>query len=550
MAGGVWPKWLRLTTQGDVLEITSGGSVSRTTKSVFKSLKTIGGVAVVTVASRILGLVRDQLGAAAFGGSVFNDAFLTAFSLPNLFRRLLGEGALTAAFIPTLQEELRDRGEGGAFQLLNLVVSWLTMITTTLVVAAMVVFSQSRLLSGHEAKWYLAADLTALMFPYLAFVCFAAAFNATLNVLKRFTEPALSSVWLNIATILSLAGAGLHFASTPLGEVYWVCFGVLIGGFFQMTVPAVVLIRLGWRPRFALQLAPGVRQIARLMVPGLFGTAIYQINTFVSRMLAFSLAVSSATMLFYANRLIELPIGVFAVATSTVIYPLLAKHAAEQNFFEMAVDFHRGLRLVLIITVPAAAGLALLNEPIVRLLYERGAFTAKNTQTMASLLMLFVIGMPFFSVVNLTIRAFYSVKDTATPVRIAAVDFLANISLSLLLKNWLGAPGLVIASTSAVMLQAVLLQRALAKKIPGMHFGVLWPTILKILIATAIMSVLVALGWHLIQTLGCGRCADWWAVLGLIPAGMTVYGLTLLALRVEGSKEFGQVAVRLLRRNN
>ncbi|HEY4299412.1 MAG TPA: lipid II flippase MurJ, partial [Candidatus Didemnitutus sp.] len=206
-----------------------------------KNLKNIGVVAGATVVSRILGLVRDQVAAAVLGGSVFNDAFLTAFSLPNLFRRLLGEGSLTAAFVPTLQEELRDGGEPAAFQLLNQVTSWLGVVSGALVALAMVAFSQSRLLPGHEDKWYLAADLTVFMFPYLLFISLAASFNATLNVMHRFTEPALSPIWLNVAMIASLGGAGLHYASTPLGEVHWLCAGVLVGGFFQMSVPAVVL---------------------------------------------------------------------------------------------------------------------------------------------------------------------------------------------------------------------------------------------------------------------------------------------------------------------
>lgn len=510
-----------------------------------KKLKDIGIVSFLTVVSRVLGLVRDQVGAMIFGGSVFNDAFLTAFALPNLFRRLLGEGALTAAFIPTLQEELRDTGEPGAFSLLNKVVSWLLVITGTLAALAMLVFSQSRLISGQDSKWYLAADLTVIMFPYLAMICLAAAFNATLNVLHRFTEPALSPIWLNVAMIVSLGGAGLHFADTPLGEVRWLCVGVLVGGFFQMTVPAVVLMRAGWRPRFGLELSPRVRQIAALMAPGLFGTAIYQINTFVSRMLAFSLAVSTATLLFYANRLMELPIGVFAIAVSTVVYPLIARHAAAGKFDAMATDFHKGLRLILIINVPAAVGLALLSEPIVRLIYQHGNFTAQNTADMAPLLMLFVIGLPFFSVVNLTVRAFYAVKDTATPVKVAAIDFVVNLGLSLALRQWLGAAGLVIASTTAIVVQTFLLHRALARKLPGLTFAPLLPSLIKIAIGTAAMGVVVSLGRHGLMSAELGRRADWIAVLGLIPAGVAVYGGLLWILRIEGRDDLAAVLAKV-----
>ena len=502
-----------------------------------KKLKNIGVVSFFTVVSRVLGLVRDQVGAAIFGGSVFNDAFLTAFSLPNLFRRLLGEGSLTAAFVPTLQEELHENGQAGAFSLLNKVASWLLVVTSAVVALAMLVFSRSRLLEGHEAKWYLAADLTVIMFPYLSFVCLAAAFNATLNVFERFTEPVLSPIWLNLCMIVSLAGAGLHFSDTPLGEVHWLCAGVLLGGFFQMIVPAVVLMRIGWKPRFALALSPRVRQIAALMAPGLFGTAIYQINIFVSRMLAFSLAVSTATLLFYANRLMELPIGVFAIAVSTVVYPLIARHAAEGKFAAMADDFRKGLRLILMINVPAAAGLALLGEPIVRLIYQHGAFTAQNTADMVPLLTLFVVGLPFFSVVNLTVRAFYAVKDTATPVKIAFVDFTINLALSLLLMRWLGAIGLVLASTIAIIVQTLLLQRALARKLPGMTFAPLWPSVGKVLAATLAMSVVVEAGWRGLEATGAGRRVDLVAVAGLIPLGAVVYVAALWALRIEGREE-------------
>jgi hypothetical protein len=182
----------------------------------------------------------------------------------------------------------------------------------------MLLFSQSRLIAGQESKWYLVADLTAILFPYLAFVCLAAAFGAALNVLGRFTEPALSPIWLNLCMIGSLVGAGLLWQAGDSAIAGWLCGGVLLGGFFQMMVPAVVLMREGWRPRFDLGRSGPVREIAALMAPGLFGTAIYQINVYVSRLFAFSIQEGEASLFFYANRLMELPIGVFAVAVSTV----------------------------------------------------------------------------------------------------------------------------------------------------------------------------------------------------------------------------------------
>ena len=516
---------------------------------VSKNLKNIGVVSFLTVISRMLGLVRDQLSAAIFGASLLNSAFITAFNLPNLFRRLLGEGSLTAAFLPTLQEELHKHGRPGAYALLNKVVSWLVAVTGGLVAVAMVLFAHSRMIGGQEEKWYLAADLTVILFPYLLFICVAAAFNATLNVFEHFTEPALSPIWLNLSMILTLGGAGLHWARTPIGEIHWLCVGVLIGGFLQMAVPAGVLIKEGWRPRFDFALSPRVYEIAQLMAPGLFGTAIYQINIYVSRLLAFSLNDSAATLLFYANRLMEFPIGVFAIAVSTVVYPMLARHAVAARFEDMATDFRKGMRLILLINVPAAAGLALLSEPIVRLLYQRGAFTEADTRLMALLLALFAIGMPFFSVVNLVVRAFYSVKDTATPMKIGTLDLLVNLGLSLLLMRWLGAAGLVLASTTAIVVQTLLLKRALTRRIPEMRFAPLWPSLAKILLATALMSVAVGAGWFGLSRMVGGRTADVLGVVVLIPLAGAIYVGLLWCLKIEGRKELRALVMKRFSRD-
>jgi putative peptidoglycan lipid II flippase len=516
---------------------------------VSKKLKNIGLVSLLTMVSRVLGLLRDQLGAAIFGTSVLNTAFLSAFRLPNLFRRLLGEGALTAAFLPNLQQELHENGRPGAFALLNKVASWLLVITGALVAVLMSIFSQSRRISGHEDKWYLLADLTVLLMPYLAVVCLAAAFSATLNVFQRFLEPALSPIWLNLAMITSLGGAGLHFASTPLGEIHWLCAGVLLGGFLQMAVPAATLIfREGWRPRFDLGLSPRLREIAILMTPGLWGTAIYQVNSYVSSMLAFSVDDSAGTLMFYANRLMELPIGVFAIAVSTVIYPLLTKHAVERNFTGMAEDFRKGVRLILVITVPSAVGLTLLSEPIVRLLFERHNFTAADTHAMAPLLAIYAVGLPFFSVVNLTVRAFHAVKNTRAPVRVATIDFLINLGLSLILMRWFGAAGLVVASTVAIVAQTLLLQRELTRALPMLNFAPLWRSLAKVLSASVGMGLVVALGWHWVSAQGGGKAIDLVAIVGLIPLGVAVYALGLWLLKIEGRDELASLASRLLGR--
>jgi putative peptidoglycan lipid II flippase len=506
---------------------------------VSKRLKNIGIVSFLTVVSRFLGLFRDSLASAIFGAGVLYSSFLTAFIVPNLFRRLLAEGSLNAAFVPTLQGELHIKGRPGAFSLLSNVVSWLFVVTGGLTILACLVLSHSRLIAGHEGKWYIAADLSVLLFPYLGLIALAAAFNAALNVMERFTEPALSPIWLNIAMIASLGGAGLHYAHTAMGEIHWLCAGVLAGGFLQMAVPAAVLVCEGWRPRFDLGLSPRVREIALLMTPGIFGTAIYQINFSVSRLLAFKLDDSSATLYFNGNRLMEFPIGVFAIAVSTVVYPLLSRHAVMGNLEAMAEDFRKGLRLILVINVPAAVGLILLSHPIVNVIYRHGHFTTQLANEQARLVALFCLGMPFFSVVNLTIRAFYSIKDTATPVKIAAIDFVVNVIVCLSLMRWLGVAGLVIAGTTAIIVQTILLQRALVRRLPGMSFRPLWPSLGKVAVATAVMGAAVWLAWDYVRRLPVTPfAAGLIAIFTIIPLAVGLYAETLWLLRIEGREDF------------
>ena len=515
-----------------------------------KKLQNIGIVSFLTIVSRVLGLARDTFSAAVFGLGAMQDAFVTAFSLPNLFRRLLGEGALTAAFVPKLQEELQARAKPGAFALLSNVASWLALVTSGLVGLAMLALTVAQNFPFEDSDWRLVAHLSLLLFPYLAFVCVAAVLSAALNVLGRFTEPALSPIWLNLAMIGSLALAVSQTGAADLTRMNWLCAGVLLGGFLQMAVPALALVREGWRPRLDLRRTPAIHDIAALMAPSLFGVAIYQINIYVSRLIAFSLERSAASALFFANRLMELPIGVFAIAVSTVIYPLLAKHAVARDFRAMGEDYRKGLRLIFVINVPAAAGLAVLSEPIVRLLFQRGEFTASQTAMMAPLLALFAIGMPFFSMTTLTVRACYALRDVVTPVKIAALSFVVNLGLTLVLKDVLGARGLVIASTVAIVVQTILLQRALVRRLPGLAFGDLWRSLGKVVVGTAVMTAMVALGWQGLARSGlAARTADFVALVGLIPLGVAAYGLLLWWLRIEGRDDLramvAKVATRL-----
>jgi putative peptidoglycan lipid II flippase len=508
---------------------------------VAKYLKNIGIISVLTLASRFLGLLRESVQLAIFNAGALLSAFNTANIFPNLFRRLLAEGSLTAAFIPVLQEELHHKGKSGAFALLSNVTSWLIAVSSGLALFAMVLFSQSRAIHGLPDRWYIGADLTVILFPYLALVSLAAAFCAALQAMGRFTEPAFNPVWLNLAILASLGIAGLYFGSAPVVQIHWLCAGWLLGGVLQMAVPATVLIREGWRPRLDLRLTPHVREIVSLMTPGIVGLSIYQINFAVSRLLAFSLDDASATYLFSVNRLVELPQGVFAIAVSTVFFQLITSHAVQGNYAALAEDFRKGIRFILIINIPAAAGLALLSRPIVEFCFKYGKVTDVTTHNMGVLLALMVISIPFFSVAGLAIRTFYAIKDTKTPVKIAGIDFIVNIivTVSLVFGLHLGVVGIAIASTTAIMVQTILLAVALSRRFPDLRLGQLAPSLIKVLGGTALMAVAVGLGWRGVEHLALApKLRDAIAIFGLIPAGAAVYALVIWLLRIEGREEF------------
>ena len=512
-----------------------------------KSLKNIGLVATATVASRVLGLVREIFTAAVFGTGALASAFVSAFTLPNLFRRLLGEGALTAAFVPTLSEELEQRQRAGAFILVSQVVSWLLMVTVAVVALAMFALAQAdwilarvgggRMAGDTVQRLLMGADLAVILFPYMVFVCLAAAFSAACQVLGRFAEPALSPVWLNLC-ILTALGLGAWWVWDLPQRMHLLCAGVLFGGFLQMAVPAGVLWREGWRPAFDLQYNDRVRAIVGLMGPMVIGSAIYLVNMAVSRFLGLSLNEHAAAVINLATRVMELPIGIFTAAVATVVFPLIARHAARADWEQLAGDYHKGLRLVLVLNVPAAVGLAVLSEPITRLLFQRGAFDAADTQLMTPVLAVYALGLPFLSFVTVALRGFYAVRDTKTPVRAAGWSFLINLVLSLVLMRWFSTVGLAVAGTLAVVVQAFYLQTHLQRRLPGLGFTPLLPNLGKIILASVVMGFVVWLGWRWLGGLALtGKTADLLAAVGLIPAGAAVYGGLLWGLKIEGRAE-------------
>ena len=479
-----------------------------------------------------------MLTAAVFGAGALNSAFVTAFTLPNLFRRLLGEGALTSALVPTVSEELDENGRTEAFALVNKVVSWLLAVTGGLVVIGLSLMAAVRMIDGLDERWYVGAHLAQILFPYLIVVCTAAAFGAVLNVLDSFVAPALSSVWFNLSIILALGGGGSLLANTPMQRMYWLCGGVLFGGVLQMVVPGVFLWKKGWRPRLDFSPTPRFEELVQLMVPGVFGTAIFQINVLTSRGLAFGLNESAATLLYLANRLMEVPLGIFTIAVSTVTFPLIARLAAKEDSAGVAKAYHRAMLLTMHIALPASVGLIVLARPIVTLLFQRGAFGGADTAAMIPVLIIFSLGLPFYSYVTLVIRAFYSYKDTKTPVKIAAGAFLLNLALSLILMRHYGTNGLALASNLAVVAQTIVLQSILGHRHPELKISAQFRGLAGALALALVMGAVVVGGTYVVGGLGLSSFAAAVISVGLlIPLGAAAYFGFGMLFRVDGLDE-------------
>jgi len=525
-----------------------------------QALRNVGIVSGVTMLSRVLGLLRDMTITAVFGATALASAFVTAFTLPNLFRRLLGEGALTAALVPTLQEETRKNGEAGAQRLVSEVASWTLLATGAIVLLAMLLlgahawwaprFEAAGIAPDTIARWVAGARLGVVLFPYLVAVCLAAVFSAALQTRGHFLEPALNPVLLNLSMI-GLLGLGVWRvgAGDADGRMEWLCAGVLLGGALQMLAPGFALMRLGWQPCFTPVRSAGVRQIALLMVPTLFSSAIYLVNTTLSRLFALSVDDAAATILNLSTRLMELPIGVFAIAVSTVFFPRIARHAADGRPELLAADYREGMRLILLINVPAAFGLAVLAEPIARVLFQRGAFTAADTAIMAPVVGVGALALPCLAFVSLALRAFYAHKDTRTPVRAAIWSFVANVVASLVLMKPLGVTGLAIASTFAVLVQAGYLQLRLAELAPALGFGPLRGHLLKVMGASIAMGAAVLVvrhGW--LVWVGRGGWREAAGLMVCVGSGLIVFIAAAWSLRLQGRDELAALVLRKLGR--
>lgn len=434
-----------------------------------KVTKAAGIVGGATFLSRILGYVRDMVFAGFFGAGFYSDAFIAAFRIPNTLRRLFGEGSLIVAFVPVFTEHVEKDREDAC----NLARSAIKLLSIVLIVVSLagIIFSPwiIRIVAPGFAespeKLSLTVDLTRVMFPYIFFIGLLALCMGILNTLGHFAAPALAPVLLNISMICAMVSVSF-FTSDMNARVFCLAAGVLIGGFLQLALQVPFVIRKGITPRPGCAMFhPGLKKVGLLMLPAVFGSAVYQINILVGTLLASLLPEGSVSYLYYADRLVQFPLGIFAIATATAVLPSLSRQVAANDHEGLRKTFAYAMNLVFFITIPAMAGLIVLKEPIIAVLFKRGAFDAETLRQTAVALFYYCAGLWAFSAVRIVVSTFYAMQDAKTPVRIAAISIGANIALGILLMKPLGHGGLAFATSLASMLNLTLLVFALRKKI-------------------------------------------------------------------------------------
>ena len=499
---------------------------------MLKDIKNIVVVSLSTIGSRILGLGRDVLIFAALGASRWNDAFILALTLPNLFRRLLGEGALTSALVPIFSDVLKQSGRSQAFAFLNQVLVRLLIILISLVAGGMillVLLSNGKLL---PERWALSADLAVILLPYMLFICLSAIVSTGLNLVGRFAVAASTPMLLNISMISALL-IGMGLEDDPGKIVYWLCGGVLFGGFLQLTVPACNLAYQGWRPRFGELLRTEMSELWQLFIPGLLGAAILQVNILVSRLLAYSLDESAVSVLYLASRLMELPMGIFTFAIATVFFPTLARAVSNRDNLAFANSFIQGIRLVIGISLPAGIGLIILGKPIAEL-FRWGAFSSNNVAQTVPLIAIYGFGLPFYSVATIATRGLHACRDMKSPVRVAGLCLFVNFISGVILMQFFGANGLAMSNVLAAIVQAVCLWQALTKCCSELYEFPLRDAFFKILVSGISMGLLCVISNQVL--LGFNPSVKEYAFATLflvIPCCASIYFIILYFLRFE-----------------
>ena len=498
--------------------------------NLLRALATVSGM---TLLSRILGFVRDFVIARAFGAGMMTDAFFVAFRLPNLLRRMFAEGAFSQAFVPILAEYKNRQGEAAARTLIDRTATLLALVVAVvallgIVAAPLIIYVSAPGFSADADKFALTVELTRITFPYILFMALVALAGGILNTWSRFAIPAFTPVLLN----LSFIGMALFAAPWFDPPVLALAWAVFLGGVLQLALQLRPLHRIGMLPRFDLNLHdPGVRRILKLMAPALLGVSVSQISLLINTIFASFLQSGSVSWLYYADRLMEFPAGLLGVALGTILLPSLARLHADQRQEEFSSLLDWGLRLTLLLTLPAALALMLLAVPLVATLFNYGAVSATDVLATRQALVAYSVGLSGLILVKVLAPAFYARQDIKTPVKIALITLAATQAMNLAFIVPLKHAGLALSIGLASCLNAALLYRGLRRR------GVYQPQagwtrfLVRLLVALAVMGIVLWFAAGADQLwVEQGGFARILRLAGVVAAGAIAYFATLFAL--------------------
>ncbi len=459
-----------------------------------KIIKYAGSVSAGTAVSRIFGYIRDMLVAYMFGAGMFADAFYAAFRIPNLIRRMLGEGSFSAAFIPVFSEYLHTKTKTETQKLINVVFTLLFIVL--LVITALGMFFSPLLVkiiaygfTSDPEKLQLTIELTRLMFPFLLFICLAAMLLALLNTLSSFFIPAIAPANLSFAEIIYILA--LAPLLSPGNQIKGLAISVIFGGLGHFLMQYPTLRNLGWKLSFDFHFNhPGIKKIIFLMIPSIIGISVDQINTFVDTICASFLGNGAITALYYSNRLMQLPLAIFGLAMATVSLPMMSKSVATKNLEELKETLNFSIRVSIIALLPATIGLMAIGLPIIQILFERGKFDTFASLLTNKALFYYVLGLPAFAITKIFANTFFSFQDTKTPVKIAFVVMFIHVILCVVLMRPLGVGGLALATSLCAYMNVFMLFYKLRKKIGKIGATKIFISSIKALIASMVMGII------------------------------------------------------------
>jgi putative peptidoglycan lipid II flippase len=502
---------------------------------MLKGVLTVGGW---TMASRILGFARDMLIASRLGAGPMADAFFVALKLPNLFRRLFGEGAFNAAFVPAFAGTLAVQGPRVAQQLAERMAALMTLWLSLLVVLGMLAMPQLMQVlapgfADEPAKFALAVELTRITFPYLLLICLTALVSGVLNGLDRFAAAAAAPIFFNLLSMASLLVL-TPFVATPAHALAW---GVTASGAVQLGLVLWASARAGMALNILKppSLAPEVRQVLRKMVPGILGAGVTQLNLAIDVIIASFLPAGAVSYLYYADRVGQLPLGVIGAAVGTAMLPLLSRQLRSGESLSAHRTMNRAVELSLLLCLPAAVGMAVVAEPIITVLFQRGAFGPLEAQATAAALSAYAIGLPAFVLVKIFAPGFFARGDTATPVKIGLCAVALNLALNLVLTQWLAHVGVALSTTLSAWANALALGVLLWRRGHFLADRRLRQRVPRLLLAALLMGgVLLGLGAVLFPAGPGWRFA---ALAALIGAGFVCYFGAAFLLRALDWRE-------------